>query len=183
MHPTTSLKIVYSPLWMVLLGLAVRVLYMVITHSYRVIVIDGSVNEMERLAYSLATGSGFWAPYVVDTGPSAWTAPVYPWLISLAFRTFGVYSYAAGFAVLLFNSICAALTSWTLYRIARRVFNETVAVWSGWVWAFLPYSIRWSVTWVSETSLSAFLLSPLFMLTLEMEDNDGLWWADTLSHQ
>jgi len=166
---------------MVLIGLAVRVLYMVIAHSYRAIAIggpNGSVNELERLAYSLATGSGFSAPYVVDTGPSAWAAPIYPWLISLAFRAFGVYSNAAGVAMLLFNSICAALTSWTLYRIARRVFNGTVAVWSGWVWAFLPYSIRWSVTWVSETCFSAFLLSLLFMLTLEMEDNDGLlWWS------
>src|ERR1019366_4452156 len=158
-RPTTLLKIMYSPAWMVVIGLAVRVLYMVIAHSYRAIVIggpNGSVNELERLAYSLATGAGFSAPYVVDTGPSARTAPIYPWLISLAFRAFGVYSNAAGVAMLLFNSICAALTSWTLYRIARRVFNETVAVWSGWV--------------------SAFLLSLLFMLTLEMEDNDGLWW-------
>ena len=31
---------------------------------------NGSVNELELLAYSLATGSGFSAPYVVDTGPS-----------------------------------------------------------------------------------------------------------------
>ncbi len=179
MRPTTFLKIIDSPVWMVLIGLAVRILYMVIAHSYSAIVIggpNGSVNELERLAYSLATGSGFSAPYVVDTGPSAWAAPIYPWLISLAFRAFGVYSNAAGVAMLLFNSICAALTSWTLYRIARRVFNESVAVWSGWVWAFLPYSIRWSVAWVSETTFSAFLLSLLFMLTLEMEDNDGLWW-------
>lgn len=179
-RPTTTLKIIHSPVWMVLIGLAVRLLYMVIAHSYHVIAIDrnGAVNELERLAYSLATGSGFSAPYVVDTGPSAWAAPIYPWLISLAFRAFGVYSNAAGVAMLLFNSICAALTSWTLYRIARRVFNGTVAVWSGWVWAFLPYSIRWSVTWVSETCFSAFLLSLLFMLTLEMEDNDGLlWWS------
>jgi 4-amino-4-deoxy-L-arabinose transferase-like glycosyltransferase len=175
MRPTNFLKTIYSPVWMVVIGLAVRVLYIVIAHSYRAIALsNGTVNEMERLAYSLATGHGFSAPYVVDTGPSAWTPPLYPWLISLAFRGFGVYSYAAGFVMLLFNSICAALTSWTLYRIARRVFNETAAVWSGWVWAFLPYSIHSSATWVLETSLSAFLLSLLFMLTLEMEDNDGL---------
>ena len=179
MRSTTKLIIIHSPVWMVLVGLAARVVYMVIAHSYQAIAIggpNGSVNELERLAYSLATGSGFSAPYVVDTGPSAWAAPIYPWLISLAFRAFGVYSNAAGVAMLLFNSICAALTSWTLYRIARRVFNESVAVWSGWVWAFLPYSIRWSVAWVSETTFSAFLLSLLFMLTLEMEDNDDLWW-------
>ena len=100
--------------------------------------------------------------------------PLYPWLISLAFRAFGVFSHAAAFAMLVFNSVFSALTSWTIYRIARRVFNETVAVWSGWVWALLPYSIYWSVTWIWETSLSAFLLSLLFMLTLEMEGDDRL---------
>ena len=44
----------------------------------------------------------------------------------------------------------------------------------GMVWALLPYSIYWSVVWVWETSLSAFLLSLLFLLTLEMEDDDRL---------
>jgi hypothetical protein len=53
MRPTNFLKIIYSPVWMVLIGMAVRVLYMVMAHSYRVIVINNSVNEMERLAYSL----------------------------------------------------------------------------------------------------------------------------------
>ncbi len=176
---TSLTKILYSPLWMVLIGLAVRILYIVIARSYRIIVFDpGAPNEMERLAYSLATGHGFSSPYIVDTGPSALTPPIYPWLISLAFRAFGVYSYGAGVVMLVFNSICSALTSWTLYRIARRVFNQPVALWTGWVWAFLPYSIHWAVTIVWETSLSAFLLSLLFMLTLEMEDNDSLrWWT------
>ena len=95
-------------------------------------------------------------------------------MVSLAFRAFGVFSNAAGFAMLVFNSVFSALTSWTIYRIARRVFNETVAVWSGWVWALLPYAIYYSVAWIWETSLSAFLLSLLFMLTLEMEGDDRL---------
>jgi 4-amino-4-deoxy-L-arabinose transferase-like glycosyltransferase len=160
---------------MVLVGLVVRILYIVIAHSYR-FAVDRTVavNEIERLAYSLATGHGFSAPYVVDTGPSAWTAPIYPWVVSLAFRAFDVYSYAAGFAMLVFNSVFSALTSWTIYRIARRVFNEPIAVWSGWVWALLPYAIYFSVSWIWETSLSAFVLSLLFMLTLEMEDDDRL---------
>ena len=130
---------------------------------------------MANLAYSMATGHGFSSPFGGDTGPSAWTAPLYPWVISLAFRAFGIFSYGAAFAMLVFNSVFSALTSWTIYRIARRVFNETVAVWSGWVWALLPYAIYWSVDWIWETSLSAFLLSLLFMLTLEMEDDDRLW--------
>ena len=163
---------------MVLFGLVVRVLYIIVAHSYRFALFDWSVFEMANLARSLATGHGFSAPYGVDFGPSALTPPIYPWVVSLAFRAFGVFSNGAGFAMLVFNSIFSALTSWTIYRIARRVFNETVAVWAGWVWALLPYAIYYSVDWIWETSLSAFLLSLLFMLTLEMEGDGGLlWWS------
>ena len=159
---------------MVLFGLAVRVLYIVIAHSYRLTTAHWSTFEMANLAHSLATGHGFSSPFGGDTGPSAWTPPLYPWVISLAFRAFGVFSPAAAFAILVFNSVFAALTSWTIYRIARRVFNETIAVWSGWVWALLPASIYFSVSRIWETSLSAFLLSLLFMLTLEMEGDNRL---------
>jgi 4-amino-4-deoxy-L-arabinose transferase-like glycosyltransferase len=164
----------HSPGWMVAVGLVARVLYILVAHTYRFSVAHWSTWEMANLAYSLAIGHGFSSPFGGDTGPSAWTAPLYPWLISLAFRAFGIFSPAAALTMLVFNSVFAALTSWTVYRIARRVFNETVAVWSGWIWALLPYSIYWSVSWVWETSLSAFLLSLLFMLTLEMEDNNRL---------
>lgn len=175
MRPTITAKIIYSPVCMVLVGLFVRLLYIVVARSYRMSVYPWSVFEMANLARSLATGHGFSSPYLVDTGPSAWTPPLYPWVVSLAFRTLGVFSYAAGFAMLVFNSVFSALTSWTIFRIARRVFNETVAVGSGWAWAFLPYAIYYSVDWIWETTLSAFLLSLLFMLTLEMEGDDHLW--------
>jgi hypothetical protein len=173
-RPTTTLKIIRSPACMVLVGLVARVLYIVLAHSYRLSFSYWSKFEMANLAYSLATGHGFSSPFGGDTGPSAWTAPLYPWVISLAFRALGIYSHTAAFAMLVFNSVFSALTSWSIYRIARRVFNQTVAVWSGWVWALSPYTIYW-VSWIWETSLSAFLLSLLFMLTLEMEDDDHLW--------
>ena len=159
---------------MVLCGLLVRVLYIVVAHAYRFEAAHWHTFEMANLGYSLATGHGFGSPFGGDTGPSAWTAPLYPWIISVAFHTFGILSHGAAFALLVFNSVFSALTSWTIYRIARRVFNETVAVWSGWVWALLPYSIYWAVYWIWDTSLSAFLLSLLFMLTVEMEGDTRL---------
>jgi 4-amino-4-deoxy-L-arabinose transferase-like glycosyltransferase/GT2 family glycosyltransferase len=177
-----------SPAWMVLVGFAIRVLWIALAHTYRFRTTEANFGfgwEIGRLAYSLAHGHGFSSPFGGDTGPSAWNAPVYPWILSLAFRMFGSYSHAAAFAMLVFNSVFAALTSWTIYRTARRVFNQTVAVWSGWIWALLPYTVYWSVRWIWETSLSAFLLSLLFMLTLEMEGDErasswigyGLLWG------
>jgi len=160
---------------MVLVGFVVRVLYIALAHSYRFRTTDANFSfgwEIGRIAYSLANGFGFSSPFGGDTGPSAWTAPVYPWIVSLAFRAFGSYSHAASFALLTFNSFCAALTSWAIYRAAHRVFNEKVAIWSGWIWALLPYIIYWSVRWIWETSLTAFLFSLAFMLTVEMEGDE-----------
>src|SRR6516164_5482287 len=177
--PTSSRwhHIIHSPGWMVLVGFVVRVLYIALAHSYRFRTTDANFSfgwEIGRIAYSLANGHGFSSPFGGDTGPSAWTAPVYPYIVSIAFRLFGNYSLAASFALLTFNSICGALSCWPVYRIARRVFGETVAVWSGWIWALLPYIIYWSVRQIWETSLTAFLLSLGFMLTVEMEGDDRL---------
>jgi 4-amino-4-deoxy-L-arabinose transferase-like glycosyltransferase len=166
---------------MVLIGFTLRVLYIAIAHSYRFRTTDANFSfgwEIGRIAYSLANGHGFSSPFGGDTGPSAWTAPVYPWIVSLAFRAFGTYSHAASFALLTFNSLCAALTAWAIYRTARRVFDERIALWSGWIWALLPYIMYWSVRWIWETSLTALLLSLAFMLTVEMEgDNRITSWV------
>jgi 4-amino-4-deoxy-L-arabinose transferase-like glycosyltransferase len=160
---------------MVVIGFTLRVLYIALAHSYKFRTTDANFSfgwEIGRIAYSLANGHGFSSPFGGDTGPSAWTAPVYPWIVSLAFRAFGSYTHAASFALLTFNSLCAALTCWPIYRIARRIFGETVAVWSGWIWALLPYIIYWSVRWIWETSLTALLFTLAFMLTVEMEGDD-----------
>ncbi len=158
---------------MVLFALFVRVLYVLVKRTYHFGEL-WPMMEMATLARSLAEGHGFAAPYEINYGPSALTPPIYPWLTSLAYRVFGVYSDGAGLTMVVFNSVFSALTCWTIYRIARRIFGDTVAVWSGWVWALSPYAIYYSVDWIWETSLSAFLLSWLFMRTLEMEDDSRL---------
>ena len=179
---------------MVVIAFAVRVLWIALAHTYRIRTTENNFGfgwEIGRIAYALAHGLGFSSPFGGNTGPSAWTAPIYPWIVSLAFRAFGSYSPAAAFALLSFNSLFAALTCWTIYRIALRVFNPTVAVWAGWIWALYPDTIYWSVKWIWETSLSAFLLSLLFMLTLEMEGDERasswigfglLWGIEALSN-
>ena len=131
--------------------------------------------EMACIGRSLALGHGFSSPWVGDTGPTAWTAPLYPWIVSLVFRVFGVYSNSAAVVLLTFNSIFSALTCWVIYRIGCRLFNREIAAWSGWVWVLSPYAIYWSITWIWETTLSAFLLSLLFLLTLEMDADARLW--------
>src|SRR5277367_1881792 len=151
-------KIIQSPVYMVLFALVIRVVYTLMTRSYYFVGL-WDLFEPATLARSLAIGHGYSDPYTVTTGPSALIPPVYPWVTSLAFRVFGVYSHGAGFVMVVFNSIFSALTCWTVYRICNRVFNQTVAVWSGWLWALSPFAIYYSVDWIWETAMSAFLLS------------------------
>lgn len=159
---------------MVIVALLVRLACMFITKSY---LLNGHwyVWEMSQIGYSLATGHGFGSPWVPGTGPTAWTAPLYPFAVGFIFLIFGIHTHASAIALFTFNSIFSALTCWTIYRIASRVFNEKVAAWSGWIWAFLPYALYWSTEWIWETTLSTFLLSMLFLLTLEMEGDNRLW--------
>jgi hypothetical protein len=183
-----------SPWTMVLAGFIVRVAWIALAHTYRIRTNEANFGfgwELGRIGYALAHGMGFSSPFGGNTGPSAWAPPIYPWIISLAFRAFGSYTRAAAFALLTFNSIFGALTCWTVYRIARRVFNLRVAMWAGWVWALYPDTISWSVKWIWETSLSTFLLSLLFLLTLEMEGDERLsswlgygvlWGAEALTN-
>lgn len=48
--------------------------------------------EVGFVGASLAAGHGFSSPYGVPSGPTAWNAPIYPLIVSVAFRCFGIAS-------------------------------------------------------------------------------------------
>jgi 4-amino-4-deoxy-L-arabinose transferase-like glycosyltransferase len=178
-----AVKIFHSTACMVGLGLLARILYLVIFRCYIFQRSHWFEFESCEIAYSLVNGRGY--TLVAGGGPSAWLAPIYPWTIAIFFLLFGALSHAAAFAVLAFNSLVAALTSWTTYQIARKVFSQSVAVWSGWIWALWPPSVYYSVYWLWDTALSTFLLSLVLLLTLAMRDDSrilrwcvyGLLWG------
>ncbi len=174
-----------SLLWIVIVAFAVRLGYIVIGHTYRfgshgrVLVAQNEKDfdfgfEMGRIGSSLAQGRGFSNPFNETTGPTAWEPPLYPFLIAGVFRVLGVYSHPSALVLLSINSIFSALTCIPIFLIAKRCFNENVAVWSSWTWALLPSVIFWCTRWVWETSLASLLLAVIFWLTLTMAEKDGL---------
>jgi len=171
--------------WMVIIAFGVRFGYIVIGHTYRFHsnkqTLAIQVNEkdfdfgfeMGRIGRSLAQGQGFANPFNETTGPTAWEPPLYPSLIADVFRVFGIYSRASALALLGLNSIFSALTCIPIFLIAKKCFDERVAVWTSWTWALLPSVIFWCTRWVWETSLAALLLAVIFWLTLTMDEQDG----------
>jgi hypothetical protein len=172
--------------WMVIIALGLRFGYIVVGHTYRfhsakqILAVQADEKdfdfgfEMGRIGRSLAQGHGFSNPFHETTGPTAWEPPLYPVLIATVFRVFGVYSRASAIFLLSINSIFSALTCIPVFLIAKRCFNEKVAVWASWTWALLPSVIFWCTRWVWETSLAALLLAMIFWLTLTLEETEGL---------
>ncbi len=172
--------------WMLIVAFSVRFGYIFIGHTYRFRsdkkTLAAPVNErdfdfgfeMGRIGRSLAQGQGFSNPFNGATGPTAWEPPLYPFLIAFIFRVFGVYSRASAVVLLGLNSIFSALTCIPIFLLAKKCFDERVAVWSAWTWALLPSVIFWCTRWVWETSLAALLLTIIFWLTFTMDEKDGL---------
>jgi 4-amino-4-deoxy-L-arabinose transferase-like glycosyltransferase len=126
-------------------------------------------NETGRIARSIATGQGFSNPLFERTGPTAWMTPVYPYLLAGVFKVFGVFTPASAWVILSLNSLFSALTGLPIFFMARRHFGPAVATWAGWAWAFFPYAVYLSASFVWENTLACLLLSILFVLTLELE--------------
>jgi len=159
------------------IALFLRVGWIIVGHTYRFKPAENNFGfgwEMGRIGAALASGRGFSDPFGELTGPTAWEPPLYPYLVAVVFKVFGIYSHASAFVLLTINSVFSALTCLPIFRIARRIFSEKVAVGAAWTWALLPYVMYWCTRWVWETSLSALLVAAIFWLALTMEDREGL---------
>src|SRR5947199_10126532 len=162
-----------SIFFIVLIAFLLRLSVISIGHTYRITPRRDHFQygwEMGRIARSIAGGQGFSSPTDLPTGPSAWAAPVYPYILGGVFKLFGVYSFLSAWVILVFNSVFSSLTCLTLYHIGLRLYGISVGRAAAWAWAFFPYAIYWPTRVVWETSLTAFLLSLALLLTLRMGD-------------
>jgi 4-amino-4-deoxy-L-arabinose transferase-like glycosyltransferase len=135
--------------------------------------------EEGRIATSMAAGEGFSSPLFGKTGPTAWSAPVYPSLLAAVFLVFGIHTHASAWAILILNGLFSALTCIPIYFMTRRAFGRSPALWAGWVWALFPYAIYFSVGYMWGHSLDALMVALVLWCTLAIEDetNTLRWMA------
>jgi len=143
---------------------------MVLFHTYSAKL---DFDESGHIAAALAGGQGFSNPFGPPTGPTAWLAPAWPYLLSRYFVLFGAYSRMAIVAALLLNCAFSAVTCIPIYFSALYTFGERAARQSAWVWALFPYAMYWGFRSIWDTALSALLLTLLFMMTLQLAEEHG----------
>jgi Dolichyl-phosphate-mannose-protein mannosyltransferase len=144
--------------------------------------------ESGNIAYSIATGHGFASPFRVPTGPTAWTTPVYPFLLAGIFRLFGTYTFNAFVVAVGLNILLVSLACVPLYYAARKVGGIKVAAGAAWLWAIFPNAILIPVESLWEASLSALLVAMILWATLRLAELSstvawslyGFLWGFTL---
>jgi len=123
-------------------------------------------QEAGNVAWSLALGHGFSSPLIGMQGPTAWVAPVYPFLLALGFKLLSMNPYHVVIFGQVLNAIFSALTCWPIYLLAKKLFSLRVALPSCWAWALLPTAILLPLEWVWDQTLSALLLTALLCATV-----------------
>jgi hypothetical protein len=145
-------------------------------------------QETGNIALSLSQGHGYANLFRRDTGPTAWLAPVYPFLLFLVFRFFGAMTVASFFVAVLLNALFSAAATFPLYAIARRTAGIPVAAGTAWAWVLLPAGVLMPFEWIWDTSLSVLLAATLVWLTMRVAESPkrslwiayGLFWAFAL---
>lgn len=144
--------------------------------------------EPGDIAYSLAIGKGFSSPFRADTGPTAWTTPVYPLLVAGVFELFGTFTFSAFVAAVLLNILFSTLTCVPVYYIGKRIGGIVLGAAAAWLWAAFPNAVIIPFQWIWDTSLSGLLAATLVLATLAVAESSrirdwcgyGLLWGISL---
>jgi len=144
-------------LLIVLVALGIRLFFMYSLDSY-IIENDWEFGyETGRLAKAIATGEGFSSPFLYPTGPTALVPPLYPYLLALIFKLFGVYSTNAAIVTLAVNCLASALTCLPLFFIARFLFGREVGYIAAAIFAIHPSPIWYAINAIWDTTIFTFL--------------------------
>ena len=144
--------------------------------------------EPGDIAYSLATGSGFSSPFRVQTGPTAWTTPIYPLLLAGVFEFFGTFTFSAFVVAVLLNILFSTLTCVPIFYAGRQIGGVALGAGAAWLWAIFPNAVIIPFQWIWDTSLSGLLAAALAWATLAVADSAktrdwclyGLLWGAAL---
>lgn len=111
--------------------------------------------EQAAVAQSIARGEGFSNPFPGETGPTAWSAPVYPLLLGGLIKLFGGITPGVAWCLVTLQILAASATCWFLFRLGRAVHSPAVGLAGAGLWAIHPMAIHLPVQLVWDSTLVA----------------------------
>lgn len=159
------------------------------SHSHQQLAVLPFLFESGNIAYSLATGGGFSSPFHTPTGPTAWMTPVYPYLLSLVMRAFGVYTFPSYLAAVALNIVFSTLACVPIFYAGKRVSGIWLGALGAWLWAVFPNANLQTFESLWDASLDGLLGATILWATLSLEEKPrgmkswcgyGLLWGFAL---
>ncbi len=170
------LRTAFTSVWSILaFALLLRMLfawYYIHGRTEHALAVIPFLSEPGNIAHSLALGQGFSSPFLVNTGPTAWVAPVYPAILAGVFRVFGVYTYHAFLAAVALNIAFASLACVPIFRAGERIAG--VGAGAAWLWAMFPNAILIPLESMWDACLSALLLALILWATLALAESRSI---------
>jgi 4-amino-4-deoxy-L-arabinose transferase-like glycosyltransferase len=126
-------------------------------------------GETGAIAAAIASGRGFSSPLPrIQTGPTAWLTPIYPYLLAGIFKLLGIFTYKSMVSIRLIDIAFSAFTCWPIRSAGTIAFGKRVGTASAWLWAVLPDGIFYPVIWIWDTALAGLCMAALFAATLKI---------------
>jgi len=174
--------LIAAPMAIVFVAFVVRMVFLTVLMRHMPVAAGNGYSlgygEVGSIAASFASGRGYSSPLGTETGPTAWTTPVYPLVLAAFFKIFGIFSLHANFAIRLVNVLSSSFTCYFLFLIGKRLFGEPTGILAGWLWAILPQAVFFPVLWIWDTSLSALFVSICVWATYVLEEKSTVRaWA------
>jgi hypothetical protein len=167
-------RLLSSPLFITIIAFAARMVVLIYAWHATPIPVRSFLPygyELGHVAKSIAAGQGFASPLrFLDTGPTVWFTPIYPYLVAGIFKIWGIYSDPSKLVIMTMNCAFAALTVIPIYGSAQKTFGKSVAVGASWAWVFLPTALFFPITWIWDTAMAALFLALIFWATLAVRE-------------
>jgi len=164
-----SRRLFYSPVFIAIAAAVLRLAGLYVAYRWRpwVVVAPMTGGEVVQIARSIVAGKGFGNPLgVIDTGPTAWICPVYPYIVAGIFKLAGTFTVQSRLLLLALNCMLAGLTTFPIYAVARRSFGIGTAVCASWLWVLLPSAWQIPVRLAWDSTLNALSFALIFWATL-----------------
>ncbi|MBU0580504.1 MAG: glycosyltransferase family 39 protein, partial [Candidatus Margulisbacteria bacterium] len=152
------------------LALGLRLLFYILFHHLQEIAYNSRwfAAEMSAIATSLTKGTGY-ASAIAENYPTAHIEPLYPLIMALIFKIFGICTNLSGIIMTLINIFISAATVSLLYIFSRKLFSEKVAQYTGLILCFWPNSLWRNFNLWSEVLAAFLFLLSLYLILLWQE--------------
>ena len=134
-------------------------------------ILDGDTAFWARMAKNILESGDWLTLMFVDPSNIIDKPPLFPWMIALGFKLFGINE----FALSIFHSMLAALTVLLTYLIARELFDEKTAFWSALILLTSAQFFYQGRSPLQDMPLTVFITASLWAF-IKWEKNKSCWF-------